>query len=92
MPSWAAEKKIAGISELRDESDREGMRVVIDLRREAQPQQVLNNLYKHTAMQSAFFVNMLALVDGQPKVLSLKEAIQHFIDFRFVVITRRSAL
>ena len=60
------------------------MRVVIDLRREAQPQKVLNNLFKHTAMQSAFFVNMLALVDGQPKVLSLKEAIQHFIDFRFI--------
>jgi len=85
-----AEKKIPGISEIRDESDRQGMRVVIDLRREAQPQMVLNNLFKHTSMESAFFVNMLALVDGQPKVLSLKEAIQHFIDFRFVVITRRS--
>ncbi len=85
-----AEKKIPGISEIRDESDRQGMRVVIDLRREAQPQMVLNNLFKHTAMESAFFVNMLALVDGQPKVLSLKEAIQHFIDFRFDVITRRS--
>jgi DNA gyrase subunit A len=85
-----ADKKIPGISEIRDESDRQGMRVVIDLRREAQPQMVLNNLFKHTAMESAFFVNMLALVDGQPKVLSLKEAIQHFIDFRFNVITRRS--
>jgi DNA gyrase subunit A len=85
-----ADKKIPGISEIRDESDRQGMRVVIDLRREAQPQMVLNNLYKHTSMESAFFVNMLALVDGQPKVLSLKEAIQHFIDFRFVVITRRT--
>ncbi len=85
-----AEKKIMGISEVRDESDRQGMRVVIDLRREAQPQMVLNNLFKHTAMESAFFVNMLALVDGQPKVLSLKEAIQHFIDSRFIVITRRS--
>ncbi len=85
-----ADKKIPGISEIRDESDRQGMRVVIDLRREAQPQMVLNNLFKHTAMESAFFVNMLALVDGQPKVLSLKEAIQHFIDFRFDVITRRS--
>ncbi len=84
------EKKIAGISEIRDESDRQGMRVVIDLKREAQPQQVLNNLYKHTAMQSAFFVNMLALVDGQPRVLSLAEALQYFIDFRQEVITRRS--
>jgi len=70
------DKKIGGISELRDESDRQGMRVVIELRREAQPQQVLNNLYKHTSMQSAFFVNMLALVDGQPRVISLKEMLK----------------
>ncbi|MDO8687331.1 MAG: DNA gyrase subunit A [Dehalococcoidales bacterium] len=84
------EKKIVGISDLRDESDRQGMRIVFELRREAQPQQVLNSLYKHTAMQSAFFVNMLALVDGQPRVLSLKEALQYFIDFRCEVITRRS--
>ncbi len=86
----ASEKRIVGISEVRDESDRQGMRVVIDLKREAQPQQVLNNLYKHTAMQSAFFVNMLALVDGQPRVLSLKEALQYFIDFRREVVTRRA--
>jgi len=84
------DKKIVGIGELRDESDRQGMRVVIELKREAYPEQVLNNLYKYTAMQSAFFVNMLALVDGQPKVLSLKEVLQHYIDFRHVVITRRS--
>ena len=83
-------KRVGGISELRDESDRQGMRIVIELRREAQPEQVLNNLYKHTAMQSAFFVNMLALVDGQPRVLSLKEALQYYIDFRRRVITRRS--
>jgi len=85
-----ADKKISGISELRDESDRQGMRIVIELRREAQPQTVLNSLYKHTAMQSSFFVNMLALVDGQPRVLSLKEALQYYIDFRREVITRRS--
>jgi len=84
------DKKVSGISELRDESDRQGMRIVIELRREAQPQQVLNNLYKHTSMQSAFFANMLALVDGQPRVISLKEALQHYIDFRRKVITRRS--
>ncbi len=84
------DKKITGISELRDESDRQGMRIVIELKREAQPRQVLNNLYKHTQMQSAFFVNMLALVAGQPRVISLKEALQHFIDFRRRVITRRS--
>jgi len=83
-------KKIRGISELRDESDRQGMRIVIELGRGAQPEQVLNNLYKHTAMQSAFFVNMLALVNGQPKVISLKEALQHYINFRHEVITRRS--
>ncbi len=85
-----SDKKITGISELRDESDRQGMRIVIELKREAQPQVVLKNLYKHTAMRSAFSVNMLALVDGQPRVLSLKEALQNFIDFRRTVITRRS--
>jgi DNA gyrase subunit A len=83
-------KKIEGISGLRDESDRQGMRIVIELKREAQPRQVLNNLYKYTAMQSAFFINMLALVDDQPRVISLKEALQYFIDFRRQVITRRS--
>jgi DNA gyrase subunit A len=84
------DKKVEGISALRDESDRQGMRIVIELKREAEPRQVLNNLYKHTAMQSAFFLNMLALVDGQPRVISLKEALQYFIDFRHQVITRRS--
>jgi DNA gyrase subunit A len=83
-------KKISDISELRDESDRNGVRVVIELKRDAQPQKVLNSLYKHTAMQSSFFVNMVALVDGQPQVLSLKKALQSFIEFRRTVITRRS--
>lgn len=90
IANLVADKKIGGISELRDESDRQGMRIVIELKRDAQPQQVLNTLYKHTPMQSAFFVNMLALVDGQPRVLSLKEAIQYYINFRGDVITRRS--
>ncbi len=84
------DKKIVGINELRDESDRQGLRVVIELKREALPEQVLNSLYKYTAMQSVFFVNMLALVDGQPRVISLKEALKSFIDFRHEVITRRS--
>ncbi len=84
------DKKIGGISELRDESDRQGMRIVIELRKEAQPQQVLNNLYKYTPMQSTFFVNMLALVDGQPRVISLKEALKYYIESRQKVITRRS--
>jgi len=83
-------KRISGIAEVRDESDREGLRVVIELRKEAQTRQVLNNLYKHTAMQSAFFINMVALLDGQPKVISLKEALTSYVDFRFQVITRRS--
>jgi DNA gyrase subunit A len=83
------DKKVAGISEIRDESDRQGMRVVIELKREAQPQSVLNGLYKYSNMQTSFFVNMLALVDGQPRVLSLKEVLRHYIDFRKIVITRR---
>lgn len=86
----AKDKKIDGISEVRDESDRQGMRVVVDLRREAQPEIVLNNLFKHTAMQTAFFVNTLALVDGQPQVLPLKRLLRHYIDFRRQVITRRA--
>jgi DNA gyrase subunit A len=83
-------KKIDGISDLRDESDRQGMRIVIELKREADGQKTLNALYKFTSMQSSFFVNMLALVDGQPRVIGLKEALQHYVDFRREVITRRS--
>jgi DNA gyrase subunit A len=86
----AKDKKIEGISEVRDESDRHGLRVVVELRREAQPEIVLNNLYKHTSMQTAFFVNTLALVDGQPQVLPLKRLLRHYIDFRREVITRRA--
>ncbi len=84
------DKKITTISEIRDESDRQGLRIVIELKRDAQPPQVLNSLYKYTAMQSAFFVNMLALVDGQPRVISLKEALDYYILFRQDVIVRRS--
>jgi DNA gyrase subunit A len=84
------EKRIDGISDLRDESDRHGMRVVIELRREAQPKQVLNSLYKFTALQSAFAVNMLALVDGQPRTLPLKQALVHYLDFRREVLRRRT--
>ncbi len=83
-------KKVTGISDLRDESDRQGMRIVVELRKDTQAEQMLNNLYKYTAMQSSFFANMLALVDGQPRVVSLKEALQYYIDFRHEVITRRS--
>jgi DNA gyrase subunit A len=91
IASLVKEGTIDGISDLRDESDRNGMRVVIELKREAQPRKVLNNLFKHTAMQSTFGVNMLALVDGkQPRVLTLKRSIQHFIAHRQDVIRRRT--
>ncbi len=83
-------KRIEGIAEVRDESDREGIRVVLELKKDAHPAQVLNNLYKNTAMQSAFFVNMVALVDGQPRVITLKTALKQYIKFRHEVITRRS--
>ena len=83
-------KRIDGISELRDESDRHGMRIVIELKREGQPRQVLSNLFKFTAMQSTFPMNMLALVDGQPRTVSLKRMLDSFIAHRRVVIRRRS--
>jgi DNA gyrase subunit A len=84
-------KRLEGIAEVRDESGREGIRVVIELKRDAQPQLLLNNLYKHTPLQSSFAVNNLALVDGQPHPnLTLQELLQFHIDFRRVVITRRS--
>ncbi len=83
-------KKLDGISDVRDESDRDGMRVVLELRAGSQPRVTLNNLYKFTAMQSTFSVNMLALIDGAPRVITLKTALQQFIEFRRVVITRRS--
>jgi DNA gyrase subunit A len=86
----ARERRIEGISEVRDESDRHGMRIVIGLRKDAQPNKICNNLYKYTPMRSSFFINMLALVDGQPKVINLKEALACYVDFRRVVITRRS--
>ncbi len=85
-----SDKKITGVGDLRDESDRQGMRIVIELKREAQPELVLNNLYKYTAMQSTFAANILVLVDGQPRVINIREALQAFIDFRREVITRRS--
>ena len=84
------DKKIEGISDVRDESDRQGLRVVVELKRDAQAEIVLNNLYRHTSLRSSFNVIMLALVDGQPQVLALKRALQLYIDHRRVVITRRS--
>ena len=84
------DKRIDGISDIRDESDRHGMRVVVELRRDAQANIVLNNLYKHTTLRSSFNVIMLALVDGQPQVLPLKRALTLFIEHRQEVIRRRS--
>ena len=83
-------KRMGGISDIRDESDRDGMRIVIEIKRDDNYERVLNNLYKHTAMQSAFNLNMLALVDSSPKTLSLKDVLQHFIDYRKQVIKRRT--
>jgi DNA gyrase subunit A len=84
------DKKLPDIRDLRDESDRDGMRIVVELKRDAVPEIVLNRLYRHTQMQSTFGTILLALVDGQPKVMSLRETLQHFIDHRLEVIVRRS--
>ncbi|HEY6287002.1 MAG TPA: DNA gyrase subunit A, partial [Ktedonobacteraceae bacterium] len=90
IAEMARDKKIDGISEIRDESDRHGMRILIELKRDATPESVLNALYKYTATQSAFNANMLALVDQQPRILTLKAFLQHHINHREVVITRRT--
>lgn len=84
------EKKLDGITDLRDESDRTGMRIVIELRRDVNPQVILNQLYKHTQMEDSFGVNLLALVEGRPKVLTLKEMIHYFIEHQKDVIVRRT--
>ena len=84
------EKKLDGITDLRDESDRTGMRIVIELRRDVKPQVVLNNLFKHTGLQSSFGVITLALVDGQPKVLNLREVIRLYLEHQREVIRRRT--
>jgi DNA gyrase subunit A len=84
------ERKLEGIRDLSDQSDRNGMRIVIELKKDARPMTVLNNLYKHTALQSTFGVIMLALVDGRPVTLNLKSMLQHHIDYRRDVITRRT--
>lgn len=84
------EKKLDGIAEIRDESNREGMRIVIELKRDAIPQVLLNKLYKLTPMQSSFGIINIAIVDGQPKVLTLKELLEAFVDFRREVVRRRT--
>jgi DNA gyrase subunit A len=84
------DKKIDGIGDLRDESDRDGMRIYIEIRRDANPHKVLNQLFKHTPMQMAFNMNMLALVDGQPQTLPLKSVLQHYVDHRREIVRRRT--
>ena len=84
------DKRITGISDLRDESDRDGMRIVIELKRDANPNVVLNLLYKHTKMQDTFGVIMIALVDNEPQTLNLKQILEHYISFQKDVITRRT--
>ncbi|MBR1804756.1 MAG: DNA gyrase subunit A [Selenomonadaceae bacterium] len=84
------DKTIEGVTDLRDESDREGMRIAIDLRRDVTPQIVLNQLFKHTQLQDSFGVIMIALVDGSPRVLNLKEILQHYIRHQEEVVTRRT--
>ncbi|WP_342540488.1 DNA gyrase subunit A [Heyndrickxia sp. FSL K6-6286] len=84
------DKKIDGITDLSDQSDRQGMHVVIDVRRDANANVLLNNLYKHTALQTTFGINLLALVEGQPKVLNLKQCLYHYLEHQKVIIRRRT--
>ena len=84
------DKKIDGIADLRDESDRDGMRIYIEIKRDANPHKVLNNLFKHTSMQLAFNMNMLALVDGQPQTLPLRSVLDHYITHRQEIVRRRT--
>jgi DNA gyrase subunit A len=90
MADLVKDKKIDGIADLRDESDRDGMRVYIEIKRDANPHKVLNNLFKHTPMQLAFNMNMLALVDGQPQTLPLKNVLEHYIEHRKEIVRRRT--
>lgn len=84
------EKKIDGISNINDESDREGMRIVIDIKKDAISNVVLNTLLKHTALQSSFGVNNVALVHGRPRLLNLKDIIRYFVEHRHDVVVRRT--
>jgi DNA gyrase subunit A len=88
MAELVHEKKLEGISHIQDESDKSGMRVVIELKRGEVPEVVLNNLYKQTQLQDTFGINMVALVDGQPKLCNLKELVAIFLDHRREVVTR----
>src|SRR6476619_5064453 len=84
------DKKIDGIADLRDESDRDGMRIYVEIKRDSNPHKVLNNLFKHTALQTTFNLNMLALVDGQPQTLPLKGVLEHYVEHRRDIVRRRT--
>ena len=84
------DKRVDGITDLRDESDRTGMRVVVELRRDVNPQVVLNQLFKYTQLQDTFSVNMLALADGQPKVMNLREVLDHYVRFQYSIVENRT--
>ena len=84
------DKKLEGITGLRDESDKDGMRMVIEIRRGDQPEVVLNNLYAHTQLQTVFGINMVALDNGQPRILNLKQLLEAFLQHRREVVTRRT--
>ncbi|MFH1186989.1 MAG: DNA gyrase subunit A [Candidatus Levyibacteriota bacterium] len=86
----AKEKKIEGISDLRDESDRQGTRIVVELKRDSSPKKILNNLFKYTALQTTFSANIVALVDGTPRTLNLKTILEEFLKHRYLVVKRRS--
>ncbi|MEY6433148.1 DNA gyrase subunit A [Thioalkalicoccus limnaeus] len=90
MADLVKDKKIEGIAELRDESDKDGMRIVIELKRDCYPDVLLNNLYQHTQMQTVFGINMVALVDGRPRLLNLKQMLEYFLRHRRDVVTRRT--
>lgn len=90
IASLARTKRIEDVSDLRDESDKDGVRIVIELKRDANPQIILNNLYKYTSLQTTYSIQLLALVSETPRTLSLKETLKNFLDFRFEVITRRT--
>ena len=91
MADLVREKRVEGISNIRDESDRKGMRVVVELKQDAYSEVVLNQLYRHTQLESTFGANMIALVDRQPRQLNLKQLLQHYIDHRHAVVVRRTS-
>src|SRR6478609_4437299 len=90
MPALIREKRVEGISDLRDESDRDGMRIVIEIKRDAVADVVLNQLWRFTALQSSFGANMIALNGGRPEILTLTDMLRAFLDFREEVVTRRT--